>query len=92
MAVSFDEARKIVEDEIRPEWTPDYGTLVTLNTGWEDDSFWRVTAGAKEYLVDGNTDYVILDAWIYLVSKRTGKITKLHVIDNLKRLDGMTRV
>jgi len=87
--VTFEQARAIIEASLRPHWPTGYGTLTTLPTGRQDATHWRVTAGAREYLIDGDDDYDLFDAPAYLVSKEDGSITRLVVIANLDRLDSM---
>lgn len=90
--ITFEQARQIVLDDLRKTWHPDNGTLITLPTGAEDATHWRVIAGAREALIDGDHDYDLMDAPALLVSKYGGAITRLIVIANLDRLESMTPV
>lgn len=88
--ITFEQARRSVEHLMRFDWQPDHGTLITLPTGFEDAGHWRVVAGAREYLVDRDVDFNLMDVPAFLVSKSTGAITQLSVVDNFDQLDGMT--
>jgi hypothetical protein len=90
--VTFEQAREVVELALRPEWTADDGTLVTMPYGWEDATTWQVVAGAREALVDGDDDYERLDQPAYLVDKATGRLELAVKIEVLDRLDEMTPV
>lgn len=92
MSTSFAEARRIVEEDLRPAWRRSDGTLITMPDGFEDKTHWQVRAGAREWLVDRNGDFVTFDAPAYLVSKETGKLEKVDVLPNLERLNKMTPV
>lgn len=90
--ITFDEARQIVERELRAKWQPWQGTLITLPTGAEDATHWRVIAGARESLVDGDLDFDLMDAPALLVSKTTGELQRVVVIADMERLSAMTPV
>lgn len=92
MSVTFDEARRVVYEDMRRTWKRSQGTLVTLPGGYEDDTHWQVVAGAKQWLVDRDSAFQLMDAPAILVNKRTGNITRLTVLDNFKRLNEMTPV
>ena len=92
MAVTFEQAREIVERALRPEWTAEYGTLVTMPYGWEDEQSWQVVAGAEEALVGGDFNYEIMDQPAFLVDKATGRLDQPVKITVLDRLDRMTPV
>lgn len=92
MSVTFEEARRIADAEMRPTWAPDDGTFVVSPYGWEDATHWRIEAGAREYLVDGDPDFEPLDGPVLLVDKETGALERLPVIPNFDRLGAMRPV
>lgn len=92
MTVTFADARRIVADALRDAWTAADGTLTTLDYGWEDARYWRVIAGAREWLVDRDPLYMRMDAPAYLVDKTTSELVLLHVMSNFDRLEAMTPV
>ena len=92
MAVSFDDARKIVEADEAPRWPPDAGTYMVADWGYEDAQAWWVLSGAREDLVDGDPDYMPMDAAIPLVSKTTGVIERVTYLEESDRLEAMSQV
>jgi len=90
--VTFEEARRLVEADMRKHWQRSQGTLVVLPEGFEDAESWHVIAGAQEYLLDDDSDFVLFDAPALLVSKDTGKIERLTVLESFDRLQRMTPV
>jgi hypothetical protein len=89
MTVTFDDARRRVQIHLAAKWSDQLGTLTTLPEGFEDATHWRVVAGAREALVDGDDDYQLMDAPALLVDKRTGAVTEVSVLDHLDQLDRM---
>ncbi len=89
--ITFEQARQLVVDHVRPQWSPSLGELITLPDGFEDATHWRVIAGAREALVDQNRDFDAMDMPALLVGKYSaGMVVELAVIANLDRLDRMT--
>lgn len=90
MPVTFDQARQLADDLLRPSWRPDDGTFAVGPYGWEDGTHWHVVYGAAEAATDSN--YVLMDAPALLVDKSTGAVEQLSYIDNLDRLAAMRPV
>jgi hypothetical protein len=90
--LTFAEARALVAAELAPGWPSRLGTFHVRPTGYEDDRAWLVVVGAREWLVDGDEDFVVFDAPAILVDKRTGRIERLVVIEHLDRLGAMQPV
>jgi len=88
--VTFDEARTLVERELRERWTPDRGTLFVAPWGREDAASWLVVAGARESLVDNDLSFERTDAPLILVDKDSGAISYETVITSMARLRGMS--
>lgn len=91
-AVTFEQARTIVEEALRAEWSPELGELYVAPYGFEDARAWQVVAGARESLVDDDPEYDLLDWPLLLVDKATGQLERLPVLEHLERIDGMTPV
>lgn len=87
-SVTFDEARRIVTAHFAPTWT--HGTFVTQAAGRQNDHFWLVVYGNKEALVDGKSNYVMLDAPVALVDKSTGELVLVNYIANMQAIEAMT--
>lgn len=79
MNVTFDRARELVAAEERREWTA--GTYVVAPEGWETDTHWLVSRGYAEAETDPS--YLVMDAPVPLVHKRTGRISYLDFLDPL---------
>lgn len=90
MAVSFAEARAIVDRAIRPIWPADGGAWYISPEGWEDDRGWWVIAGARECLVDDDLDFAIMDCPAWVVEKETGELAELNMLIDKARLFAMT--
>lgn len=88
-AVTFDEARDIVERWLKPQWGKDNGTLVTMEYGYQDQFWWQVIAGARENLIEGDTDFSTLDLPATFVSKVNGKLECVPFILAFDRMDRM---
>lgn len=71
--ITFEEAREIVRRQIEPLWSPDCGTFYVAEWGSENDQYFQVDVGAREFLVNNDEDYMQYDGAIYLVEKATGK-------------------
>jgi hypothetical protein len=90
--VTFEEARRRVEADMRKHWQSSQGTLVVLPDGFEDTDGWHILAGAREYLVDDNPDFALLNSPAIVVSKKTGEIERLVVLESFDRLQQMRPV
>lgn len=72
--IDFDEACNLVEKKVSRTWSSDNGTLAMADYGWKSPDYWQPVWGAREWLQDRDSDYVLMDAPIYLVSKADGSI------------------
>lgn len=89
--ITFDEAKRLVDDADRPRWTGP-GTFHVAQTGFEDDRSFNVIVGASEALVDGDARYVSVEGVLVLVDKRTGAISRGVYLDDRRRYDSMVRI
>ncbi|WP_431954011.1 hypothetical protein [Nocardia lijiangensis] len=72
MAVNFDEAVAIVRAALEPGWP--FGTFVIDDRKIvENDQYYVVNAGAREYLVDGDFAYAIAGG-VTVVNKQSGEM------------------
>lgn len=90
--VTFKEARSLVLAELKRQWGDTPGTPVTLRHGFEDDKYWNVVAGPREFLIGRDDTYALFDAPVWLVDKKTGKITQASVIEDDGTIGKMTPV
>lgn len=91
--ITFDEARSIVEEAgIRK---PASGTYYVAPWGWEDANACHVVAGAREWIVDGDSDLSFappLDDSVILVNKRSGTVSRVSYSADRARIEAMTPV
>lgn len=73
--LTFDEARELVRAAAEPTWRPELGTLHVHHIGWDFGDYWRMNVGPREAIVDGDPEYAILDAPVFLVGKDTGHVS-----------------
>lgn len=90
--ITFDEARAIVAAAMLPDWNPIAGTFDVANWGWENEQYWSIQAGAREWLQDQDRAYRIIDDTVRLVNKKTGQFITTVAYDNFEVLDQMTPV
>jgi hypothetical protein len=88
--ISFDDARAIVASKLLPDWNPIQGEFYVAEYGWENDEFYSLAVGAREYLVDGDQDFSQIDDTVYLVEKKTGRYVETVGYENLDFLASLT--
>ena len=75
MAVSYEEAREIVRRAVQAEWTP--GTFcLDDRTILENEQMYAFSVGAREWIVDGDEDYIVEGA-LPVVYKDDGRLAWL---------------
>lgn len=87
--IEFEDARRIVADSRAHDWPASHGTFMVADYGFEDSQSWLPTWGAKEWLVDGDPEFMLMDQPVLLVDKQTGELTDLTWRDGLDRIDKM---
>lgn len=88
---NFTEARLIVANQLRPTWNNLAGDFHVAEWGWENDQYWQLAAGSKEFLVDGDFDFAMYDDLVYLVDKETGKFSAVIAYEAVDLLDTFTQ-
>src|SRR5262245_34133382 len=70
MAVTYEQAREIIRAELEPNWT--HGTFCLDDRQIvENDELFVFSVGAREWLVDGDHDYLLIGE-VSVVSKVDG--------------------
>ena len=87
---TFDQARETALASERRSWRPGDGMLYAEPAGLEDARGWLVIVGAREWLVDGNSDYARLDDRVVTIDKLTGRVEVINAIDDADRIAVMT--
>ena len=75
--LTLDEARALTERAARADWRPDLGTLHVAEGAYIYGSEWRMIVGAREAIVDGDQDFAIMDAPVFMVDRSTGHVRVL---------------
>ena len=87
---TFKQAMQIAKEHAAETWLPSDGTLYVDPEGYEDGTAYLVIIGARECLVDGDDNYLMLDDRALIVDKDTGELTELDALKDEQRLDAMT--
>jgi hypothetical protein len=90
--IQFTEARAIVEAIEGLNWEGERGTFYVAEYGWENDTFWSLAVGAREWLVDDDQDFATDDDRLFFVNKETGELTTPSAVDFLDQLVDFTPV
>lgn len=90
--ITFAEARAIVESVVGVDWNPDQGTFYVAEYGWENETYWSLAAGAREWLVDDDQGFQSVDDRLLFVNKKTGELTTPSAVDFLDLLVEFTPV
>lgn len=91
MAITFAQAKEIVRAAEESTWT--VGTYQIEADGWEDATHYLVVRGAAEAMGDNpDPNFVIIPGVLPLVSKATGEIEYVVLLEEWNRLDAMTPV
>ena len=90
--LTFAEARTTVDAAERPRWNPADGVFHVSSLGFETPDVYVVDWGARESVVDGDPDFLWMDAQLTLVDKHTAEITIVKSLDSFPLMDVMTPV
>jgi hypothetical protein len=92
--ITFEQARAAVAAVNEPAWEDDHmpGTYMVAGYGWEDAGAFLVIDGAKEFLVDGNDEYEVMDAPAVFVDKATGTVMEAVFLEVQDRIMAMAPV
>lgn len=88
--LTFEEACLIAHGVLEPTW--DVGTLHIATEGLEDKRGYAVFSSNKEWMVDGDTEFMQVNAPVVLVDKETGEAQIENVMNVWDRTDHMTKV
>jgi hypothetical protein len=90
--IQFAEARAIVKQAEGRNWDEQRGTFHVADYGWENETFWSLAVGAREWLVDNDQNFANDDDLLYFVNKETGELTTPSAVDFLDQLVDFTPV
>lgn len=80
MNLTLEQAKLLLTEHLRGVWAGP-GELMISPLGQEDTQGFALTAGAKEYFVDDNSDFARMDDAFYFVSKTDGVVTESSFMD-----------
>ena len=92
MTLTYADAMAIVDANYRPLWGGSFGTFYVSPEGEEDDEAFLVPWGAREYLVDDDLNYLLINNTVTLVMKATGEIEQHNTPLIFDRLNAMRPV
>lgn len=92
--ITFEQARAKVRALNEPTWEDQNmpGTYMVAEYGWEDADAFLVVDGAKECLVDGDDEYLVMDAPVMFVDKATGTVLEANALEVMDRFLDMTPI
>lgn len=90
MIDTYQAARAAVEREIGPLWGDTPGTFHVAADGFEDADAYMVPWGAREWLVDGDRAFILLNGAVTFVDKVTGFVQIDTMSTNTERVERMT--
>lgn len=90
MIDTYQAARDAVAAELGPLWGETPGTFYVADEGFEDADSYMVPWGAREWLVDDDPAFVLLNGAVTFVDKASGFVSLDTMVTNLARVDRMT--
>ena len=88
----YAEARRIALEEVKKTWGIGTGDPYAAREGWEDRDTFAVPVNSREYLVNGDKRFMVLDAPIVLVDKDTGFAVPVQFLDAEEQISAMRPV
>lgn len=80
--ISFEDARLIAYQNLGNVWWDEQGAFHVAQHGYENDKYWVLIVGAKEYLQTPDEKYDVENNSIIVVNKTSGDIEDI-VLDNI---------
>jgi hypothetical protein len=88
--ISYMEATEIVTRELADSWEP--GTFYVDPQGFENGELFMVPYGPREWLVDGDETFLLMDSLIALVNKETGELDLVVYLENQELIESLTAI
>ena len=83
MPMTFEQARDIVTATYGSSWEGP-GTFYVAEWGWESPEEYLMVAGPREWIVDGDSAYLMLPGLSLFVSKETGNVIERNPYPDLQ--------
>jgi len=81
----------VLADKIA-RWGITGGEPAVSPNGFEDGEDFLVVWGAREYIVDGDNNFILLNGTVTFVNRETGLIRDELMVEQFAKVDGMTPV
>lgn len=88
--ISYMEATEIVTRQLADSWEP--GTFYVDPEGFENNELFMVPYGAREFLVNDDETFLVMDSPIALVNKETGELDLVVYLDNQDLIESLTAI
>lgn len=88
--ITYNDAIQILTDSVAPGW--DIGTFYVEPNGYENADSFMLPYGAKEWLVDDNEEFLLMDLDVAIVNKNTGALEFIDVLSNLDYIEAFTAI
>jgi hypothetical protein len=88
--ISYIEATAIVARELADSWEP--GTFYVDPEGFENNELFMVPYGAREWLVNEDDTFLVMDSPIALVNKETGELDLVVYLENQELIESLTTI
>ena len=92
MIETYEQAREAVRAEIEPLWGETRGTFYVAPEGYEDRHAFYVPWGAREWMVDSDPEFVLLNNAATFVDKATGFVSLTTYSTEAARIAAMQPV
>jgi hypothetical protein len=90
--ITFAEAVKAADSWLRENWGATPGTPYVSPEGLQDDEDFLVEAGPREWLVDEDLGYLLMNNTVTFVSRETGEVRDETTTEVFDKIDAMTPV
>jgi hypothetical protein len=87
---TYEEAVEVVRREIAPLWGDTQGTFFVSPNGFEDETSFYVPWGAREWLVDNDPQFLLLNNAATFVDKITGFVELTTASVEMSRIEAMS--
>jgi hypothetical protein len=88
--ISYIEATAIVARGLADSWEP--GTFYVDPEGFENNELFMVPYGAREWLVNEDDTFLVMDSPIALVNKETGELDLVVYLENQELIESLTTI
>jgi hypothetical protein len=92
MSILFADAVRTVQVRLEANWNNTVGTPYVSPSGLRDEDDYLVSWGAREWLVDENPDYLLMNGVVTFVSIESGQVRDDLMILNFDKVDRMTAI